>query len=70
MSKRLTIEELKKLVTEVRYESICYIGGSDTIDIKKADGKITVKLTSMSNYYDDEYCITQERWDALIDTPI
>ena len=68
MSKRLKIEELKKLVKEVRFNSVDYLHGPDVIDIKKDDGKITVTVTSMLQYVEKEYSITQDKWDSLIDT--
>ena len=67
MSKRLKIDELKKLITEVRYNSVDYLYGPDVIDIKKEDGKYTVAVTSMQRYIEEKHTITQDKWDALID---
>ena len=60
MSNRMKVEELKKLVTEVHFSSICYIGGIDEVDIKKENGRITVRAESMRGHIDEKYSMSQE----------
>ena len=67
MSNRMKVEELKKLVAGVHFSSICYIGGIDEVDIKKENGRITVRAESMRGHIDEKYSMSQEEWDAFID---
>lgn len=67
MSNRMKVEELKKLVTEVHFSSICYIGGIDEVDIKRENGKIIVRAKSMRGHIDEKYSMSQEEWDVFID---
>lgn len=67
MSNKMKVEELKKLVNGVNFSFMSFIGGMDEVDIRKQDGKITVRVESMRGHIDEEHSMSQEEWDALID---
>ena len=66
MLNELSVEETKKLVNEVYCVYRQFLFGDDEIDIKKDADKVTVKIKSMQNHIDIEYCISQTEWDSFI----
>lgn len=67
MTKKLDTEEFKKQVNEVRFWTESYVYPPDEIIIRSDGEKATVTVNSVLRYVDEEYGITQDDWERLID---